>query len=56
MIPVLPWYCHNMVLMVWCLSGIVTVSILAIFRKPLILSPEAAEVQEVELLTCDPKF
>jgi hypothetical protein len=31
MIPVSPKYCHNMVL---CLSGIVKVPILAIFRKP----------------------
>jgi hypothetical protein len=36
-IPVLPWYCHNMVLTVLCLSGIVIVPILAIYRKPLML-------------------
>jgi Sulfatase len=33
MIPVLPWYHHNMVLTVLCPSGIVTVPILAIFRQ-----------------------
>ncbi len=38
MIPILSWYCHNMVLKVLCLSGIVTILILAIFRRPSMLS------------------
>jgi hypothetical protein len=33
MIQVSPWYHHNIVLMVLCLSGIITLLILAIFRK-----------------------
>ncbi len=37
-IPVLPWYCHNMVLMVLFLACIVKLPILAIFRKPLMLT------------------
>jgi len=37
--PVLSWYQHGMVLMVFCLSGIVTIKILAIFRKPSMLTP-----------------
>jgi hypothetical protein len=34
MIPVLLWYCHDMVLTVFCLFCIITILILAIFRKP----------------------
>jgi hypothetical protein len=37
-IPVSSWYHHGMVLTVFCLSGIVTVPILAIFTKPLMLT------------------
>jgi hypothetical protein len=33
MLPVLPWYHHNIVLTVFGLSGIITVQILTIFSK-----------------------
>jgi hypothetical protein len=33
-IPVSQRYCHNTVLMVFCLSGMIAVPILAIFTKP----------------------
>jgi hypothetical protein len=39
MIPVSSWYCNDMVLTVFCLSGIVTILILAIFRKTFYLGP-----------------
>ncbi len=38
MIPVSSWYHHNTVMTVFCLSGIITVPILANFTKPSMLS------------------
>jgi hypothetical protein len=44
MIPVLPWYHHNIVLTVFGLSGIITVQILAIFRKSSMLNTSIDKV------------
>jgi hypothetical protein len=38
MIPISSWYHHDRVMTVFCLSGIITVPILAIFTKPSMLS------------------